>query len=76
MTALFHKLNKQGITLSLAATHEDVLRMMERGGLISLIGSENVYWSSDQAIVALENRACRFCANEKPAIAQQKVVAV
>jgi sulfate permease, SulP family len=76
MTALFHKLDKQGITLSVAAAHEDVLRMMERGGLISLIGSENVFWSSDQAIVALENRGCRYCANEKPAIARLQVAAI
>jgi len=76
MTALFHKLNKQGITLSVAAAHEDVLRMMERGGLISIIGSENVFWSSDQAIVALENRGCRYCANEIPAIARPRAVAI
>ncbi|HEX6173187.1 MAG TPA: SulP family inorganic anion transporter [Candidatus Binatia bacterium] len=76
MTALFHKLNKQGITLSVAAAHEDVLRMMERGGLISLIGSENVFWSSDQAIVALESRGCRYCGNPKPAIARPQVVAI
>lgn len=76
MTALFYKLNKQGITLSVAAAHEDVLRMMERGGLISIIGSENVFWSSDQAIVALESRGCGYCAKEKPAITQQQVVAI
>jgi sulfate permease, SulP family len=76
MTALFYKLNKQGITLSVAAAHDDVLRMMERGGLISMIGSENFFWSSDQAIVALENRSCRYCANEKPAIIKQQVVAI
>jgi hypothetical protein len=50
--------------------------MMERGGLISDIGPENVFWSSDQAIVALENRGCRYCANEKPSIAHQRVVAI
>ena len=60
----------------LAAAHEDVLRMMERGGLISIIGSENVFWSSDQAIVALENRGCRYCANDKPAIARPHAVAI
>ena len=76
MTALFHKLHKHGITLSVAAAHEDVLRMMERGGLISIMGSENFFWSSDQAIVALENRGCRYCANEKPAIARLQVAAI
>jgi sulfate permease, SulP family len=76
MMALLCKLKKQGITLSVAAAHEDVLRMMERGGLISTIGPENVFWSSDQAIVALENRGCRYCLNENAAIRQQKVVNV
>jgi sulfate permease, SulP family len=76
MTALFHKLCKQGITLSVAAAHDEVLRMMERGGLISLIGPENVFWSSDQAIVALENRGCRYCLNAKRIFSHQQVVAV
>jgi SulP family sulfate permease len=76
MAALLHKLKKQGITLSVAAAHPDVLRMMERGGLISVIGPENIFWSSDQAIVALENRGCRFCANEETAIRRQQAVTV
>jgi sulfate permease, SulP family len=76
MTALFYKLNKQGITLSVAAAHEDVLRMMERGGLISIIGSENVFWSSDQAIVALESRGCGYCLKKKHTISRQQVVAI
>jgi sulfate permease, SulP family len=76
MTALFHKLKKQGITLSVAAAHPDVLRMMERGGLLSVIGPENIFWSSDQAIVALENRGCRFCANEEMAVNRQQAVTV
>jgi len=58
---LVQKLKKQGITLSVAAAHQDVLHMMERGGLISEIGPDNLFWSSDQAIVALENRGCRYC---------------
>jgi sulfate permease, SulP family len=65
MMALSQKIKKQGITLSVAAAHPNVLRMMERGGLISVIGPENIFWSSDQAIVALENRGCRFCANDE-----------
>jgi sulfate permease, SulP family len=65
MMALSQKIKKQGITLSVAAAHPNVLRMMERGGLISIIGPENIFWSSDQAIVALENRGCRFCANDE-----------
>jgi SulP family sulfate permease len=68
MVALLDKLKKQGITLSVAAAHEDVLHMMERGGLISAIGPDNVFWSSDQAIVALEKRGCRYCSTEKTAV--------
>jgi hypothetical protein len=51
-----------------AAAHEDVLHMMERGGLISAIGPDNVFWSSDQAIVALEKHGCRYCSTEKTAV--------
>jgi SulP family sulfate permease len=64
MLALLHKLNNQDVSLCLAAVHDDVLRMMERGGLLSAIGLKNVFWSSDQAIVALEARPCRYCADE------------
>jgi sulfate permease, SulP family len=76
MMALSQKIKKQGITLSVAAAHPNVLRMMERGGLISVIGPENIFWSSDQAIVALENRGCRFCANDERAIRWQEAVTV
>jgi hypothetical protein len=31
---------------------------------------------SDQAIVALENRGCRYCANEKPAIARLQLTVI
>jgi hypothetical protein len=31
---------------------------MERGGLTELIGKENFFWSSDQAIVEAEKRRC------------------
>jgi SulP family sulfate permease len=65
MMALLQKLKKQGIILSLAALHDDVRLMMERGGVIPAAGPENVFWSADQAIVALEQRGCRYCADEK-----------
>jgi len=35
--------------------------MMQRGGLVEVIGEENFFWSSDQAIVAAEQRGCKFC---------------
>jgi SulP family sulfate permease len=64
MLSLLHKLRAQGVTLSLAAVHDSVRTMMERGDLIDAIGSENVFWSADQAIVALEQRGCAYCAAE------------
>jgi SulP family sulfate permease len=64
MLALLHKLRAQGVILSIAAVHDGVRVMMERGGLIDAIGSENVFWSADQAIVALEQRGCSYCAAE------------
>jgi hypothetical protein len=35
--------------------------MMKRGGLVEIIGRENFFWSSDQAIVEAERRGCRYC---------------
>jgi hypothetical protein len=28
---------------------------------VELIGEENFFWSSDQAIVEAEKRGCKFC---------------
>jgi hypothetical protein len=64
MLALLHKLRAHGVILSIAAVHDGVRAMMERGGLIDAIGSENVFWSADQAIVALEQRGCSYCTAE------------
>jgi SulP family sulfate permease len=61
MLALYERLKHRGATLMLAGAHDDVKRMMERGGLAAAIGSENIFWSADQAIVAAEARGCRYC---------------
>jgi SulP family sulfate permease len=58
---LVQKVQGQGGTLMLAGVHENVQRMLDRGGLTEIIGAENLFWSSDQAIVAAEGRECRFC---------------
>ncbi|HXF85479.1 MAG TPA: SulP family inorganic anion transporter [Anaerolineales bacterium] len=58
---LDERLEKQGGTLMFAGVHENVKRMMERGGLVEHIGEENFFWSSDQAIVEAERRGCKFC---------------
>jgi hypothetical protein len=38
--------------------------MIERDGLVEVIGEENFFWSSDQAIVEAERRGCSFCESE------------
>ena len=66
---LYDKLHKQGGTLMFAGVHDTARAMMERDGLVEIIGRENFFWSSDQAIVEAEKRGCRFCESESTAIA-------
>ena len=61
---LHQRLQKQGGMLMFAGVHENARTMMERGGLIKLLGEENFFWSSDQAIVEAERRGCQFCSSE------------
>jgi len=58
---LYERLHQQGGTLMLAGVHENARLMMERGGLVSEIGAQNFFWSSDQAIVEAEQRGCKYC---------------
>jgi len=58
---LYERLHKQDGTLMFAGVHDNARNMMERGGLIQIIGEENFFWSSDQAIVEAERRGCKFC---------------
>ncbi|MBL8102374.1 MAG: SulP family inorganic anion transporter [Anaerolineales bacterium] len=58
---LHERLHKQGGTLMFAGLHDNARNMMERGGLVKLIGEENFFWSSDQAIIEAERRGCKFC---------------
>lgn len=62
---LHQRLNKQGGTLMFAGLHDNARAMMERDGLDKIIGEENFFWSSDQAIVEAERRGCPFCESEK-----------
>lgn len=62
MLALHEKLHHAGSRLMLSGVPDNVRQMMERGGLVKVIGSENYFWSSDQAIVAAEQQPCRYCA--------------
>jgi SulP family sulfate permease len=58
---LYERLHKQGGTLMFAGIHDNVCNIIKRGGLTELIGEENFFWSSDQAIVEAEKRGCKFC---------------
>jgi len=58
---LHERLHKQGGTLMFAGVHDNAYNMMKRGGLLETIGEKKFFWSSDQAIVEAEKRACRFC---------------
>jgi SulP family sulfate permease len=61
---LHERLHKQGGTLMFAGVHDNARAMMERDGLVQIIGEENFFWSSDQAIVEAERRKCSFCESE------------
>lgn len=58
---LHEKLVLQGGVLMFAGLHDNARRMLERSGLAEKVGDENFFWSSDQAIVASEQRKCTFC---------------
>lgn len=65
-----HRLNEnlrsRGGILMLSGVHTNVRAMLERSGLVHDIGEENIFWSSDQAIVAAEKIGCRYCAQVDP----------
>ena len=64
MATLHERLSRTHGQLMLAGPHDQVLHMLERGGLLGAIGRENIFWSADQAIVAAEKRPCRYCEAE------------
>ena len=55
---LAEKMQDNNCTLMLASVQPQVMKMMERGGLMDKIGPDNIFWSADQAIVAAEQRGC------------------
>jgi len=61
LAALLEKLKHAGATLMLAGAQPSVLEMLERGGLAQTIGTGNIFWSADQAIVEAERRGCAHC---------------
>jgi SulP family sulfate permease len=58
---LYEKIHRHGGTLMFSGVHENVCQMFKRAGLTDAIGRENFFWSSDQAIMATEQRNCAFC---------------
>lgn len=60
---LHERLHKQNGVLMFAGVNDGVKQMMTRGGLTNIIGEENFFWSSDQAIVQAEKRGCVFCSD-------------
>lgn len=64
LNGLYEKLKQKGIHLMLAGLHDDIQRMLERGGVTTTIGEENFFWSADQAIVAAEQKDCVYCCRE------------
>ncbi len=71
--SLHERLHKQGGTLMFAGVHDSVRAMIERDGLVEVIGEENFFWSSDQAIVEAERRGCSFCESEVVASPENSV---
>ncbi|MBX3004413.1 MAG: SulP family inorganic anion transporter [Anaerolineales bacterium] len=55
------RIRQHGGTLMFAGVHKNVHAMLVRGGLLAEIGEQNLFWSSDQAILAAEARPCAFC---------------
>ena len=62
LEALHERICRQGGVVMLAGVNSGVMQILERGGMLDLIGRENILWSSDQAIVAAGERPCRHCA--------------
>ncbi len=58
---LYERLHHRGGMLMLAGVHENARHMLDQGGITELLGAENIFWSSDQAIVATEKKNCKFC---------------
>jgi len=54
LLALHERLAHQGSALLLSGVHDNVYRMLDRGGVVAAVGAERFYWGADQAILAAE----------------------
>ena len=64
LTDLVNRAHAAGGTLLIAGVQQRVRRMLERGGVVELLGEENFFWGADQAILALDQRGCGRCEPE------------
>jgi hypothetical protein len=71
--ALEHLIRKQrehGGDVRLTSLQPAVRRMLERAGLVELLGEQHIYWSAVEAIVAAHNdhaaNNCPHCRGLKP----------
>ncbi|MGC8856633.1 MAG: SulP family inorganic anion transporter [Anaerolineae bacterium] len=60
---LYKKIHAQGGMLMCSGVHDNVRNMMARAGLLQILGEENFFWASDEAIVEAERRGCSLCEN-------------
>jgi SulP family sulfate permease len=56
LTSLHEQMAHAGKQLMLTGVQPSVMRMFDRAGLTQVIGQENFFWSSDQAILAAERQ--------------------
>lgn len=56
LTTLYERMEEAGKTLMLSGLPPRVRTMLERSGLDQTIGKENLFWSSDQAVLQAEER--------------------
>lgn len=62
LSALVERMHKNGQVLMLAGAQTDVQVMLQRAGLEDMIGKENFFWGTDQALIAAEERhTCPYC---------------
>lgn len=62
LSSLHRRMAKDDKVLLLSGLQPDVLRQLERGGLVEEIGTDRLFWSADLAIQAAEQRyPCPIC---------------
>lgn len=55
MMKLCKKLQQSGTSIVFASVQPKVVKMMERAGLVELVGENNFFWNSEEAIYGIYN---------------------